>query len=343
MIPRVISTLLVALLTTVVQARDFTFFLLSDTHIGVERLKENPPVTREQTLARLQANLKTICELPGRGCPLPDIGTVAIPRGLFILGDLTDGHREPARQQEQWRDFDSLFPATGFLFGSNAVPVFAIAGNHDGPVGGPTRQGLLERNRQFEKAGLLSAISSNGVHYALHWDGVHFVFLGLCAADATDTQTPFKFGKTGPGSWNDPQGALSFLKEYLACRVGKSGAPVLILQHYGFDSFSLNDWNWWTSAQRKALYELIHDYNVVAFFHGHNHHAEHYRWPDPKHHAADLNCFFDGKPPPDPRQYDILSCGPLCWVVRICGNKLSAAHCGPGGWDANRFVKPLTP
>jgi hypothetical protein len=137
---------------------------------------------------------------------------VAAPRALLLLGDLVDGHPEPAGQLEQWTSFDKLFPATGLELGGAPVPVIAGAGNHDGPV--------------------------------------------------------------------------------------------VLMQHYGFDGFSLNDWNWWTPKQRRALYELIADYNVVAILHGHNHHAEHYRWPDPKQHSADLEFLFDGKPPAKHRHYD---------------------------------------
>lgn len=323
-------------------SRDFTFFLFSDIHIGAENLQANPPVTREQTLGKVKANLETLRGLVGKPCPQADIGTIALPRGLFILGDLTDGHKEPARQQEQWRTFEALVPVTGFSFGARAAPVFAIAGNHDGPLAEYQRQGLLARNRVLAQGGKFSAVSSNGVHYALDWEGVHFLFLNLCAADAPDTETPFKFGKPGLGGWNDPQGAFTFLKDYLIRQVGKSGAPVVILQHYGFDDFSLNDWNWWTLKQRRALYELIKDYNVVAFLHGHDHHTAHYRWPDPKQHAADLNYFYGGKPPEHPRQYDVMSCGQICWVVRIHDNQLSAAHRSDRGWDRDGFVKALT-
>lgn len=330
---------LLALLWTVTAqaSRDFTFFLFSDIHVGAENLKVNPPMTREQSVARVKANLDVMRELVGK--PSPE-GPVAAPRGLFILGDLTDGHKELDRNLEQWRDFETLFPAAGVVFGERKVPVFAIAGNHDGPVDGPQRQGLVKRNRTLEQ---LSALSSNGVHYALNWDGVHFIFLGLCPADTTDTETPFKFGKPGAGSWNDPQGALSFLKDYLARRVGVSREPVVLLFHYGFDGFSLNDWNWWTLKQRRALYELLEGYNVVALFHGHNHHAEHYRWPDPKRHAADLNYFFDGKPPTNPRSYSVISCTPLGWVIRVQGDKLIATHRNSRGWNKDTVVKTLTP
>jgi hypothetical protein len=330
--------------------RNFTLFLCSDTHLGAENPKANPPFTKADTFARVQTSLEEMRHLVGRPYPgqppLLDLnlGPVAAPRALVILGDVTDGHKDPSEQKAQRQAFDRLFPVSGIKFGGHAVPVLACAGNHDGDPAGPQRQGLLSRNRQLAQAGHFAAISTNGVHFALNCSGVHFICLNLCPADSTDAETPFKYGKPGPGSWNDPQGALSFLSDYLARHVGASGDPVVLMHHYGFDGFSLNDWNWWTPKQRRALYELLKDYNVAAFFHGHDHHAEHYRWPDPKRHAADLNAMFDGQPPADLRQYDVLSCGTLCWVIRIHSNHLIAIHFKSPGWSGDPtgiFVKNL--
>ena len=335
-----------------IAARDFTFFLFSDLHLGAENLKAKPAFTREETLAQVKTNLNSMRARVGR--PYPErpefqgleLGAMARPRGLIILGDLTDGHKEPARQQEQWKTFDGLFPARGVLFGAHPVPVFACAGNHDGDPAGPQRQGLVARNRGLSHAGQFAAISSNGVHFALNWDGVHLICLNLCPADATDAQTPFKYGKPGPKSWNDPQGALSFLKDYLARKVGRSGEPVVLMHHYGFDGFSMNDWNWWTPRQRRALYDLLQDYNVAAIFHGHDHHADHYQWPEPKRHGEDLARMFPEGRPAVLRQYDVVSCGNVCWVMRVQGDRLIAAHLHGSGWDMDHggfFEKSLSP
>jgi hypothetical protein len=332
--------------------RDFTFFLCSDIHIGEENLKAKPPFTKADTLARIESDLQAMRGLVGR--PWPDqpmlaglnLDSIAAPRALILLGDITDGHKDPAEQEDQRRALDRLFPFEGVRFGDRDVPVLACAGNHDGDPAGPLRQGLVARNRKLADAGQFAAIATNGVHFALNWSGVHWICLGLCPADTTDAETPFKYGQPGPGSWNDPQGAMSFLKEYLARHVGASGEPIVLMHHYGFDGFSMNDWNWWTPKQRRVLYELLKDYNVAAFLHGHNHHAEHYRWPDPARHAADLDFFFDGKPPANPRQYDVLSCGNVCWVIHVRGDQLIAAHFKGTSWNTDRaavFVKSLRP
>lgn len=337
---------------TIVAARDYTILVFSDIHLGAEDPKAEPPVTPADTLARVTSRLEAMRSCVGRAYPShsrlagSNLGTVDSPRGLFILGDLTDGHKEETRQREQWDSFEQLFPVEGVLFGDHRVPVFACSGNHDGDPSGPVRQGLVKRNREFARAGRLGGISTNGVHFAVNWDGVHFVCLNLCPAESTDTGTPFKYGKPGPGSWNDPEGALSFLEGYLAREVRDSGEPVVLMHHYGFDGFSMNDWYWWTPSQRRELHELLQGYHIAAIFHGHNHHAEHYRWPDPKLHAAEIEYSFDGKAPPGYRQYDILSCGAACWVIRIRGNQLIAAHFRGPGWTTDPggfFVKSLEP
>jgi hypothetical protein len=333
-------------------SRDFLFFLVSDLHIGAEDMKANPPVTAADSLARVRANLEIMRSLVGQPFPArPELGASLIvpvrrPRALIMLGDVTDGHKDPLRQQEQWASFERVFPITGVPFGNSAVPAIVLAGNHDGELSGPQRRGLVARNRVLHQAGQISVLSSNGVHFALNWDGVHLVGLGLCAADGTDRETPFKYGQPGPGSWNDPQGAFSFLKEYLERSVGNSGRPVILMQHYGFDGFSMNDWNWWTPKQRRTLYQLLAGYNIAAILHGHNHHAEHYHWPDPQLHPAELQYYFDGTPPARYRQYDVVSCGNVCWVVRILGDRLIALHYDPSGWATapeRYLVKDLKP
>jgi len=52
------------------------------------------------------------------------------------------------------------------------------------------------------------------------------------------------------------------------------------------------------------------------------------------------------KPPANPRQYDVLSCGVVCWVVRVRGDQRIGAHFKGSGWNADPaavFVKSLRP
>lgn len=332
--------------------RDFTFFVFSDIHLGTDKPDAKPPVTPEMARQHVHGNLEEMRGLVGKPFPQKgdlkalNLGTIPAPRGLFILGDLTDGHRDPTKRGEQWKTFEELFPPAGSVFGSQPVPAFASLGNHDGEAAGPQGQGLIRYHRTLQAAGRLAALSDNGLHYALNWDGLHIIGVNLCAADTIDEQTPFRFGKPAKGSWNDPQGALTFLANYLKKNVGNSGQPVIVVQHYGFDAFSLNDWNWWTPRQRRAMYDLLKDFNVAAILHGHNHFTEHYRWPEPKRHEADIKAMFGDAPPADLRQFDVLSCGGVCWVFRVKGSQLIAAHFNGPKWspnDADYIVKSLEP
>ena len=110
---------------------------------------------------------------------------------------------------------------------------------------------------------------------------------------------------------------LAFLKEHLRTKVRPSDAPAVLVHHYGLDAMSTNEWNWWTPKQRKAYYDAIRPYNIVAIIHGHDHHAAHYRWPDPQQNPEEVRRVF-GEAPADPRSYDVFSCGELC-----CGRRLT--------------------
>jgi len=321
------------------EPRDFTFFVISDPHIGVQE-KEKPTRTTEQIVEEGRRGVAAVLGLIGKALPSDGLagaigpGRVGRPRGLLIAGDLTDNLR--------WDAFQEVFPTTGIPTEAEPLDAFACFGNHDGNPDGPVRRGLVDQNRAYWRAGKLSAISDNGVHFALCWQGVHLLGLSPCPADSTDEETPFRFGQPGPGSWNDPQGALRFLQTYLAEKVGQSGDPVILVHHYGFDGFSTNDWNWWTPKQRRALYDAIKDYNIVAFIHGHNHHAARYRWPDPQQAPDEVRRLFGDPMPDDVRSYDVFSWGRLCWVFRFVNDQMIAAHYGGEGrgWNpALHFVK----
>ncbi|MDY0231535.1 MAG: hypothetical protein RBR88_03540, partial [Candidatus Saccharicenans sp.] len=72
-----------------------------------------------------------------------------------------------------------------------------------------------------------------------------------------------------------PKQSLDFLIEDLRRNVGGSGRPVVIFQHYGFDSWSEA---WWTQNERNAFLQAIRPYNVIAIFWGHSHVAQSYSW-----------------------------------------------------------------
>ena len=322
--------------------RDVTFFVMSDPHIGFQD-KNQPTRSTDEIIGDGRRQVERIAGIIGT--PYPDRsplaslkpGNVATPRALLIAGDLTDNQR--------WDAFTAVFPPAGIRTATGSIPILLCVGNHDGDPGGPVRRGAVDSNRAHQRAGRLAAISEDGMHYAVNWDGLHVLCLGLCPADTVDADLPFKYGKPGPGSWNDPKQALAFLKKYLREHIGTSGQPVVLMHHYGFDGFSTNDWYWWTPQQRRAYYDALAGYNVVAILHGHDHHAAHYRWPNPEASVEEARRQFGDNPPPDPRTYDVFSCGSLCWVFRVTGDRFVAAHYGGHGtgWDTELvMVKPLT-
>ncbi|MCX6928331.1 MAG: hypothetical protein NT154_34750, partial [Verrucomicrobia bacterium] len=100
-------------------ARDYTLFLLSDVHVGAKNAAGEQPTRAAEMVSDAQANLDIMRGLVGQPYPVRpkfaglNIGVIAVPRGLLILGDLTDGHKDPAVREEQWKGFDTLFPALG--------------------------------------------------------------------------------------------------------------------------------------------------------------------------------------------------------------------------------------
>jgi cytolysin (calcineurin-like family phosphatase) len=103
---------------------------------------------------------------------------------------------------------------------------------------------------------------TSGFHYSWDWDGVHFVNLNLYGGGT-------ELGYLG----YRPMRALEFLAEDLAARVGTSGRPVFIMQHY-----PLRDNTYFPPAQRTLMSNVIRDYNVIGIVHGHSHAEAVYKW-----------------------------------------------------------------
>jgi hypothetical protein len=142
--------------------------------------------------------------------------------------------------------------------------------------------------------------------YSWDWNDIHFVSLGVMGADERSSQdidishqdrcqlnfdsTKFTYCGDTDFAGPDPGKALDFLKDDLAENVGTSGRPVIVMQHYGFDDFSLgkqcgqatdDDGDniadtcryqvWWTPSQQLAEWNALASYNVAAMFTGHLH------------------------------------------------------------------------
>lgn len=232
-------------------AEGITFFVTSDTHYG---LSQSVAAANEKTIDAMNA-------LPGAAFPREIGGVVAPPRGVAVLGDLTNDGGAPDAPIS-WRRFTQDFGVTGE--GRLRFPVYELPGNHDGGDDQNVRRGIRERNKL--RPGLKGA-SGNGISYSWDWDEVHCVSLGLFAGSVGDAVVN-PWGRRFNGSWRLPGHSLEFLEEDLARNVGASGRPVILFQHYGWDVWGEG---WWSDRERKALAAAIKGYNVIAIFWGHSH------------------------------------------------------------------------
>ena len=110
---------------------------------------------------------------------------------------------------------------------------------------------------------------SDSDDYSWDWGGLHLV------------QSHRFAGDTDKGAVD----GLPWLKQDLAAHAG-DGRPVILFQHYGWDTFSIERWDpaastfdddgsgephWWSEEDRDALLAAIAGYNVIGIFHGHEH------------------------------------------------------------------------
>ena len=125
-----------------------TFFVVSDTHFGYEGM--------EAANRRLVEELN---DLPGREYPPSIGGRVERPRGVLVLGDMTEYSTEG-----QWRMFERFYGLTG-EDGLLRFPVFEALGNHDFIGDSPVVRHIERRH--------------GGLAYSFDWDRLHVVCLGM--------------------------------------------------------------------------------------------------------------------------------------------------------------------
>jgi Calcineurin-like phosphoesterase len=234
-------------------AKVITFFVASDTHFGVPGIEE-----------RNRRLIEELNSLPGLEYPREIGGRVDKPRGVLILGDLTDYSTE-----EQWRQFESFYGRSG-TEGLLRFPVFEAFGNHDFMGDTPILRHISRRH--------------GGVAYSFDWDDLHVACLGMYpSADR-----------------------IRWLEKDL--RAVRRGRPVVLFFHYGIDGPWSRSWE--SDEEREDLARVLEGHRVAAIFHGHAHHAGHYRW-------REYDVFRPGSPKHSSRQV---------LAVRLRGDELAVVY-----------------
>ena len=234
-------------------AANFTFFVTGDTHYGQDLYYLNEPYNK--------ATIDQMNSLPGTPYPAPLGGTVEAPQGVLVAGDLTDTpeysnffgiHYAPLLYRDGFND-DYAVDGTGRL----RYPVYEGYGNHD--VDNTSHSYTLDgiRQRNLDRPGI-GHVAPGGLHYSWDWQGVHFINLNLY-----------------PGLGTRADDSLLFLRDDLAHHLTSPQQPIVLMHHFGFDSFSQD---WWSDAEREAYADALRGQYILGIFHGHWHDDFHYKW-----------------------------------------------------------------
>jgi len=264
---------------------DITFFALADLHyVSV------PSGNAAQT-----SIVDNMNALPGSDYPVSvGGGKVHIPRGVLTIGDLVDD-----AQDAEWVNYTADYGVNGE--GRINYPVYEGYGNHDYHGGRMVAlNGIINRNplRPY-----VTNISANGLHYSWDWDSVHFICLNVFP------------GNTQGTAMTDPKYSYDFVVSDLQQNVGTSGRPVVIMHHFGYDSWGFSCW---PGVDQDAFYNVIKNYNVIGIFWGHTHSSTRINW-------LGIDTFNVGCPGGSYRTFT---------VVHIKGSSMTVINYTDGTWGS---------
>jgi hypothetical protein len=233
---------------------NITFYATSDTHYGQTGTAAG--MSKDTARARMVGYLNT---LPGTAYPASvGGGTVAVPRAVLIAGDMIE-----FQDSVQWENYTKEFGVNGEK--RLTWPTLEGAGNREFYVTGSIKDTTWMVRKLIARNALRTTSlnkDTSGFHYSWDWDGVHFVNLNLYGGG----------GELGYMGYR-PMRALEFLAQDLAARVGTSGRPVFIMQHY-----PLRDDAYFPAALRLQMSNIVRNYNVIGILHGHSHNEAVYKW-----------------------------------------------------------------
>ncbi|MER8769108.1 metallophosphoesterase [Mesorhizobium sp. M0960] len=273
---------------------DATFLFIADVHACRMANGLSPHCEQEgKTDAALLRNVAALngvgdrqwpAEIEGVATGLRSTGNIGTPLGLVVGGDITDDGGGQITQPSEGTQLLQFSQRYQQGVGPDRVhmPVYVGLGNHDLDQNGPRShvdwyrremRDYVEVNHRpgvfFKPPAPATDYDVETDCYSWDWGGLHLV------------QTHRFAGDTGHGAAN----SLPWLKQDLATYAG-DGRPVILFQHYGWDTFSIERWDatertfddsgtgpphWWSEVDRQALLAVLKGYNVVGIFHGHQH------------------------------------------------------------------------
>ncbi|MER9676236.1 metallophosphoesterase [Mesorhizobium sp. M0208] len=277
-----------------IPAIDATFLFIADVHACRMANGLSPHCEQEgKTDAALLRNVAALngiadrqwpAEINGVATGLHSTGNIGTPLGLVVGGDITDDGGGQITQPSEGTQLLQFSQRYQQGVGPDRVhmPVYVGLGNHDLDQNGPRshvdwyRREMRDYVEVNHRPGVFFKPPAPATNYDLEtdcyswdWGGLHLV------------QTHRFAGDTGHGATS----SLPWLKQDLATYAG-DGRPVILFQHYGWDTFSIERWDaaektfddngkgpphWWSEADRQALLAVLKGYNVVGIFHGHQH------------------------------------------------------------------------
>jgi cytolysin (calcineurin-like family phosphatase) len=278
-----------------IQPIDATFLFIADVHACRMASGLSPNCLQEgKTDAALLRNVVALngladrqwpAEIDGVATGLRSAGSrIGAPLGLVVGGDITDdggGQITEPSEGTQLLQFSQRYQQ-GVGQDRVHMPVYVGLGTHDLDQNGSPphvdwyRRELRDYVEVNHRPGVFfkppvpaTEYDVDTDCYSWDWGGLHLV------------QTHRFAGDTGHGAVS----SLPWLKQDLATYAA-DGRPVILFQHYGWDTFSVERWDpakrtydddgsgaphWWSEADRQALLAALKGYNVIAIFHGHQH------------------------------------------------------------------------
>lgn len=264
----IILLLLVIQPTFVTAQRNIKFLATGDPQY------QNSPSDTEGRTAERALTDATMGELN----TLLNTGTYS---GLIVAGDLTMW----SKREEFWAYEKAREPMKDLYYEG--------LGNHDMVIGNclagfwekcpDAIENDVKRTRRSQyingqKKDITLNFQGDLPHYSWDWGDVHFVQLNLFPGMRTS-----KAEHDGNEYDLDPKASFMFLINDLLFKVSNSGKPVVLIHHYHIGA---NEWN---EAEKKAYWDIISNYNVIAIITGHAHFPNNssgtakwnYVWPRP--------------------------------------------------------------